>query len=558
MITPDDLTRISLFAQIPAGERRTIAQHAADVLLNEDEWLLLEGQAAAFFGLLEGRIEVHKWYGRSNQCIAAYEPGEYFGEVPLLLGAPALASLRAAKRSRVMRLEPQEFLELVTKCSVLSGEISKTMMARVARVRQWTINSPPAVATVTGHPADVECYKLREFLTLNRIPFTWNNPGTNAPAGPPVVELASRRRLEAPSLRELARALGLQVDPKLDSYDMVIVGGGPAGLAAAVYGASEGLCTLLVERFACGGQAGISSRIENYLGFPAGLTGDELSERAYQQAERLGAELLTARSITGIEPAASAGEPHTVVLDGDTRVPARAIILATGVNWRRLDIPGMDRLVGHGIYYGAARSEAVRFNGKHVHLVGGGNSAGQAAMYFANYAESVTMLVRGATLAESMSQYLIDQLRTKANVKIEKEARVVGVEGTDTLEAIEVECGSSGRRERRPSDGLFVFIGATPQTDWLPQPIVRDQWGYVCTGRDVMDLLRERAAGTWQLERDPYLLETSVPGILAAGDVRHGSVKRVSAAVGEGSMAIAEAHYYLSELHASMPAAEGA
>jgi thioredoxin reductase (NADPH) len=328
------------------------------------------------------------------------------------------------------------------------------------------------------------------------------------------------------------------------------VGGGPTGLAAAVYGASEGLATLLVERIACGGQAGTSSRIENYLGFPAGLSGEELSERATQQAHRLGAELLVARTVTEIVPAEDGGSPHTVVLDDGSRVLARTVILATGVAWRRLDVPGMDRLVGHGVYYGAARAEAMRMRGRTVHLIGGGNSAGQAALLFADYAESVTMLVRGPSLAASMSQYLIEQLDAKGNVTVETNTEVVGVEGEDALEAIDVVTGKDRRRERRRSDGLFVFIGARAETEWLPERIIRDEWGYVCTGRDVMDLLRERPPAAWPLKRDPYLLETSVPGILAAGDVRHGSVKRVAAGVGEGSMAIAVVHQVLKESEA--------
>jgi thioredoxin reductase (NADPH) len=370
----------------------------------------------------------------------------------------------------------------------------------------------------------------------------------------PLVVLPDGRRLEAPSAREAADAIGLQTAPGAGQYDVIVIGGGPAGLAASVYGASEGLRTLAVERVACGGQAGTSSRIENYLGFPAGLSGDELSGRARQQALRFGAELLVARSATGI--AAGSGsvdsdEVHTVVLEDGTRVTARAIVLATGVQWRRLDIPGMERFAERGVYYGAAATEAQGLRGRTVHLIGGGNSAGQAALLFSSYAESVTMLVRGPSLAASMSQYLIDQLATKANVAIETETEVVQVDGGDRLESIDVTCGRPMERERRASDALFVFIGAHAETAWLPSDVIRDQWGYVCTGRDVVDLLRERTSTTWPRERDPFLLETSVPGIFAAGDVRHGSIKRVASGVGEGSMAIAFVHQYLAELESA-------
>ncbi|HEY7637720.1 MAG TPA: FAD-dependent oxidoreductase [Gemmatimonadales bacterium] len=546
MITADLLTRISLFAKVPENERNSLAARAADLHLRQGEWLLVEGQAPAFFGLLDGRIDVYKIVGGEERRIASYGPGDYFGEVPLLLGAPAIASLQAAEPARLMRLEPADFLYLVSHCPVLSGEITRTWAARVKQVGRLAVDSPAALITVIGDPQDAACYDVREFLSRNRVGFTWQQGN-----GRPVVLLADGSRLEAPNARELAKAVGLQTAPKRDAYDVVIVGGGPAGLAAAVYGASEGLRALLVERIACGGQAGTSSRIENYLGFPGGLGGDELSARAYRQALRFGAELMVSRSVERLEPGDAGADQatcHTVVLDGDARVSAQTVILATGVEWRRLTVPGIERLMGHGVHYGAARSEAMRMQGRTVHLIGGGNSAGQAALFFADYASSVTMLVRGRSLAASMSQYLVDQLYAKANVTVETETEVVGLEGSDTLEALEVVTGPDRRRERRQSDALFVLIGGQAATTWLPERIICDQWGYVCTGRDVLDLLPARTPGTWPLDRDPYLLETSVPGILAAGDVRHGSIKRVSAGVGEGCTAIAVVHQYLAEL----------
>jgi thioredoxin reductase (NADPH) len=558
MITADLLSQISLFAPLPESERASVAARAADVRVGANEYLIVEGQTPAFFGLLEGRIDVWKSMGGHDERITTFGPGDYFGEVPLLLGSPALASLLATEPARLMRLDAPDFLEMVSQCRVLSGEISRTMATRIARLQQVAVDAPSTMATVIGHPTDPACYSLREFLSRNRVPFTWREDGhatrgapeTAAPP-PPTVILPDGRRLEAPSFRALADALGMQTTPVHELYDVAIVGGGPAGLAAAVYGASEGLRTLLVERTALGGQAGTSSRIENYLGFPGGLAGDELSAKAYLQARRFGAEMLVARSVAGFEAAEpGSAEPHALVLDDGTRVAARAVILATGVEWRRLDIPGFERLVGHGVYYGAARAEALRLRGQNVHLIGGGNSAGQAAMLFSSYAESVTMLVRGPSLADSMSQYLVNQLAAKGNATVECNAEVLGVEGGDGLEAIHVVCGPGRRKERRPSGGLFVFIGARAETSWLPETVIRDQWGYVCTGRDVMDLLHERPPATWPLARDPYLLETSIPGVLAAGDVRHGSIKRVSAGVGEGSMAVAVVHQYLAEQRA--------
>jgi thioredoxin reductase (NADPH) len=543
------------------------------VRLHQGEWLILEGQTPAFFALLEGRLALHKSIAGRDQHLMTYDPGEYFGEVPLLLASPAVASVRAVEPARVMRLDPSDFHDLISHCRVLNGEIMKTMARRVGLLQQLVADTPLTAATLIGRQSDLSCLELREFLVRNRVNFAWRDlddsdaadrlvcdgiltsadQATTAFDGlaMPLVVLRDGRRMEAPSFRALADALGLQTAPRRDAYDVVIIGGGPAGLAAAVYGASEGLCTLLIERTACGGQAGTSSRIENYLGFPGGLSGDDLSSKAYQQALRFDAELLVARSVISIEPGdptSSETAAHTIVLDDGTRLTTKAVVMATGVQWRQLDTPGVKRLTGHGVYYGASSMEALSLRGRRVHLIGGGNSAGQAAMKFSNYAESVTMLVRGPSLAASMSQYLIAQLASKENVTIETQADVISVEGDDHLEAINLGVGPSRRRERRESDALFVFIGAYAQTDWLPEKLIRDQWGYICAGRDVMDLLAEHAVGTWPLERDPYLLETSVPGIFTAGDVRHGSIKRVASSVGEGSMAIAFVHQYLAEV----------
>ncbi len=334
----------------------------------------------------------------------------------------------------------------------------------------------------------------------------------------------------------VAELLGIATEPAAAEYDTVIVGAGPAGLAAAVYGASEGLRTIVVEREAPGGQAGTSSRIENYLGFPSGVSGDELASRALQQARRLGAEILVTRSITRIDAAT-----HQVHLDGGDVLRARTIILACGVAWRHLAIEGFDRLAGKGIFYGAARSEAANTHGLDIHIIGAGNSAGQAAMFFSSHARSVTILYRGETLQKSMSHYLVDQLATRANIRVLYRTEVVAAHGDTSLEAIDVRDAATGETTRLESGGLFIFIGADAETAWLPPEIALDQKGYVLTGSDV------RAAGRWQLDRDPYLLETSVPGIFACGDVRFSPVKRVAAAVGEGSMAIAFVHQYLTE-----------
>jgi thioredoxin reductase (NADPH) len=351
-----------------------------------------------------------------------------------------------------------------------------------------------------------------------------------------MLRLADGAILVRPRPREFAARLGLQTTPQFKEYDTVIIGGGPAGLAAAVYGASEGLRTIVVEQEAPGGQAETSSRIENYLGFPSGISGSELASRAHRQAKRLGAEILVARKIVRIDPHA-----RRIVLDNEEELNARTVIVASGVSWRRLAADGFDRLLGKGIFYGAARSEASIAQGLDVHLIGAGNSAGQAAMFFANHARTVTLIVRAETLEKSMSQYLIEQVRTKANIRVALQSEVKAVHGDTHLSAIDVLNRRSNTVQRVDSSGLFVFIGADAETAWLPPEIARDPRGYILTGADVVK------AGRWKESRDPYLVETSVPGVFACGDVRFSPVKRVASAVGEGSIAIAFIHQYLAE-----------
>src|SRR5450755_1209322 len=538
MITPDLLKDVPLFAEVPAAELATIAARAADIHLRDGEWLIHEGEAPAFFILLSGRLEVTKSFGGIERQINTYAPGTFSGEIPLLLGSPAIASLRATEPCRVCRLDEHDFRQLIVACPKLNAELMRTMATRLGYLQQAALETPVATVTIIGHRFDLACHDLRDFLARNRVLFRWHDPRdpearVGLAAEPqadetyPVVVLADGSRLVTPTFRELAENLGLGTVPAQTCYDLIIVGGGPAGLAAAVYGASEGLCTLLIEREAPGGQAGTSSRIENYLGFPTGISGDDLGLRALKQATRFGVEII-------------------VALDGGNRVETRSVVIASGVAWRELEVVGADRMVGRGIYYGAARTEALNTRGRDIFLIGGGNSAGQAAMFFANYARTVTLLVRGPSLVSSMSHYLIAQLETKSNVKIEVLSQVVGIEGTDHLEAIVIEDRRSGQRRREPTDALFVFIGADAKIEWLRPEIICDQRGYVCTGRDVTDLVAQQH-GSWPLDRDPYLLETSVPGIFAVGDVRHGSIKRVASGVGEGSMAIAFVHQYLGE-----------
>ena len=556
MITIDELRSIPLFATLPDSESAALAARLADIRLHAGEWLVQEGEQPSFFMVVDGSLDVRKIVHGNDRQINVYRPGDYFGELPLLLGAPAIASVRALEPSRVAQLDRGDFSVLFTACKKFSAELTTTMTQRFTRLRTLAEEAPPARVIIVGHRFDIACHQLRDFLVRNRILFRWLDPtrpnlaGEVEPPRPgdryPVVQLPDGRRLVTPTLRELAENLRLQTAPRNAVYDLAIIGGGPAGLAAAVYGASEGLNTIIVEREAPGGQAGTSTRIENYLGFPTGVSGDELGGRALQQAQRFGAEILVARNVVGLD--ADPVQPQrNVLLDGGDRVEARSIVLANGVKWRELDIPSANALVGRGIYYGAARSEAIGCTGLDVFLVGGGNSAGQAALYFSNYARHVTLLVRGKSLADSMSHYLIQQLAAKDNVDVRTRTRIVRVEGELQLDAIVVENRETGALTTEPAHAVFVLIGADAETAWLPPEVICDEKGYVCTGRDVMDLVAQKRS-LWPLERDPFLLETSVPGIFAAGDVRHGSVKRVASGVGEGSMAIAFVHQYLASV----------
>jgi thioredoxin reductase (NADPH) len=521
----------------------------ADITLVPGESAVHEGDARALFGVLAGRFEVIRRVDGVETVIGERKPGEVFGEMSIAFGMLHPGGFRAAEASRVFRIDLDDYHALVAAAPEIGERIGLLAMNRMtgAKGLQARASAPaPFRAIVLGHRRDASCAELRRFLDRNQIRFRWLQPDVPADVAEwagtlpadgdyPAIRVVNGKTVVRPQLRRVAELLDIATEPAAAEYDTVIVGAGPAGLAAAVYGASEGLRTIVIEREAPGGQAGTSSRIENYLGFPSGVSGDELSSRALQQARRLGAEILVTRSITRIDAAT-----HQVYLDGGDVLQARTIILACGVSWRQLAIEGFDRLAGKGIFYGAARSEASNTHGLDIHIVGAGNSAGQAALFFSTHARTVTILYRGESLEKSMSQYLIDQLATRNNIRVQYRNEVVAAHGDALLEALDVLNTATGDTTRLASAGLFIFIGADAETAWLPPEIALDQNGYVLTGADV------RAAGRWQLDRDPYLLETSVPGIFASGDVRYSPVKRVAAAVGEGSMAIAFVHQYLT------------
>ena len=547
MLTIDDVRSVPLFSTLGETELARLAETSADLHLRQGEFAVHEGGDRALYAVLSGKVEVVKVFDGIERTLGWRVPGTIFGEVPIAFGTAFVGGYRAAEPTRVFRVDPKQYYAVAATCPEVAVKVGALARERIGGLQGLSAEAPKARVTMVGNRWDPSCSALRQFLARNQITYDWMTPDASelpvrwsAPRPPdddcPVLRLPDGTLLSRPGTRDLAERLGLQTHARLPEYDTIIIGGGPAGLAAAVYGASEGLRTIVVEREAPGGQAGTSSRIENYLGFPSGVSGDELASRALKQAGRLGAEILVTRSVARIDAAA-----HQVHLDGGDVVNARTIILATGVTWRRLAIDGFDRLIGKGIYYGAARSEASAMHGLDIHLIGAGNSAGQAALFFANHARTVTLLVRGDSLEKSMSAYLVAQLEAQSNVMVRPRSEVVAAHGDTHLTGIDVREGKTAAVHRHDCGGLFVFIGADAETGWLPADIARDDRGYVLTGDDVVK------AGRWTHDRDPYLLESSVPGVFACGDVRLSPVKRVAAAVGEGSMAIAFVHKYLQQ-----------
>lgn len=429
----------------------------------------------------------------------------------------------------------------------------------------WRANFQPVFegVRIIGHRWSAEGHRIRDFLARNLIPYRWLDIEADAEAAElralagaeaeplPIVLLPDGTHFTQASITELAGRLGLHTKAETDSYDLIVVGGGPAGLAASVYGASEGLHTLLIEREAPGGQAGTSSSIENYLGFPVGLSGVDLARRAVAQARRFGTEILSPVEAVGLETVAGY---HVLTLSNGARVSTQALLVATGVSYRLLDAPGADRLAGAGVFYGAAITEALAVQGQDVFVVGGGNSAGQGALYLARFARSVTVLVRGKGLADSMSSYLVERIEAAENIGVEPLSAVDALVGESHLEQVRVRNLASGETRDRAARAIFVFIGAEPRTGWLNGAVQLDPQGYVLSGPDLVRQGRYPAG--WGVEREPYWLETSVPGIFVAGDLRHRSTKRIASAVGEGAMAVTFIHQHSRAPLAPAPAAE--
>jgi thioredoxin reductase (NADPH) len=424
-----------------------------------------------------------------------------------------------------------------------------------ALIEMWRAlgDRPVEETKLVGHRWSSESYRARDFLARNSVPYRWYSVDDSegrrlldaadaTVEDVPVLITPDGAVLRNPSDTGIATAVGLSTEPAADFYDLIVVGAGPAGLGAAVYGASEGLRTVLVERAATGGQAGQSSRIENYLGFPDGVSGAQLTDRARRQAQKFGAEVLSAREVIGLQARGSARIVH---FGDDTELAAHAIILATGVSYRTLEAPGVAELTGRGVYYGSAMTQGPSCEGEDIYIVGGANSAGQAAVFFSRYARTVTVLVRGASLHDSMSHYLIKQLDGIDNIVVRTSTLVGAAHGTEHLERLTLCDRSSGQGDTVVAGSLFIFIGAAPRTEWLGEAVRRDSRGFVLTGPDL--LIDGRRPPGWPVERDPYYLESSVPGVLVAGDARAESVKRVASAVGEGAMAVTLVHRYLED-----------
>jgi thioredoxin reductase (NADPH) len=551
MMTPEETERFEVFAGLDPADCDRLCRVAADISLNAGEYAVHEGDERALLGLIDGHIEVVRLVDGVERRIGERQPGQLIGELSIVFGMRQPAGFRATVPSRVFRIEANDYHAAVSEAPEIAervGLLAQNRMAGPRGLQAVVSETTPFRAVVLGYRWDASCAELRRFLDRNQIRFKWLQPDVPAEAeqwdGPlpeagdlPALRVINGKTVFRPQLRRVAELLDIPTEPAAADYDVVVVGGGPAGLAAAVYGASEGLRTIVVEREAPGGQAGTSSRIENYLGFPSGVSGAELSSRALQQARRLGAEIIVTRPIARIDAASL-----QVHLDGGDVLRARTIIIACGVAWRHMNVAGFEELVGKGIFYGSARSEAANTHGLDVHIVGAGNSAGQAAMFFSTHARSVTIVCRGDSLEKSMSRYLVDQIATRANIRVLPQTEVTAAYGAPSLEAIAVRESVTGEITRLDSGGLFIFIGADAETSWLPAEVALDPKGYVLTGPEA------RATGVWPLDRDPYLLETSVPGIFACGDVRLSPVKRVAAAVGEGSMAIAFVHQYLRDV----------
>jgi thioredoxin reductase (NADPH) len=532
--------QIAEFARCTAGAPRSFEDGQVLYAVGERDF--------KFFIVKSGAIEMIDYSGDEPNMIATHHRGQFTGDTAFLTGTPALVSAVARGDCVVYKVAAEELRRALNRCPVLSDIILQAFIAR----RQLLRESPEFTGLrVIGSRYSRDTFRIREFLAQNRQPFTSLDLETDpqvdrllkqfgvTEADTPVVACGRKLLLRNPSNRQLADVMGIHQPLEQTLYDLVVVGAGPAGLAAAVYGASEGLRTVLLERSAPGGQAGSSMRIENYLGFPTGITGRDLADRALIQANKFGAALSVTTPVTRL----AFDETYPVAhVDGGEQVATKCLLIATGVDYRRLGVEGCEEFEGRGVYYAATPAEGDMCRGAEVLVVGGGNSAGQAAVFLSQHAARVLLLIRGDDLYKNMSSYLVQRIEQTPNIELLRNTTVQRMEGDDHLDSVTIFNSRAGEERRVETPAVFSFIGAVPRTEWLPPEIERDEKGFVRTGPDLTD-----AAG-WQPRRSPFLLETSCPGVFAAGDVRSGSVKRVASAVGEGAMAVQLVHAYLKQL----------
>lgn len=529
------------------AEIDALARNGSRRSLRDGQALFQSGdQRGGFFIILKGTVAVIDHSVEPPVTIAVHGPGQFTGDIDILRRRRTVVSAVARGETEVLGISSNDVRRLIGELPRLGETILQAFIAR----REELLETGFVGVRVIGSGASRESFRLREFLSRNQVPLTWvdatDDPGVGemlrnfgvATEDLPVVAIAGQPLMRRPSIREVAEVLDLRRPIRNDVYDLVIIGAGPAGLGAAVYAASEGLRTLVLEAEAPGGQAGVATRIENYLGFPTGISGAELTGRATLQAQKFNAELSSPVCVVGLE----LQDTHPRVrLDSGERARARCVLIATGADYSKLDIPGREQFDGVGVFYAATPMELTTCEGRDVVVVGGGNSAGQAAMFLSEHTHRVWLLIRGDDMRRSMSSYLADRVDAATNVEVRHHTEVRRILGTERLEGVLVEDTSTGETRRIDTSAVFSFIGAVPRTDWLPPEVETDAKGFIRTGRSVAD------SPHWKLEREPYLLETSHAGVFAAGDARLDSITRVASAVGEGAMAIKFVHAYLAE-----------
>jgi thioredoxin reductase (NADPH) len=547
------------FPRLDEADVAGLAEIGSRRSLQDGEVLFEAGEErCGFFVVLSGAVKVVDGSGDAAQIVSVHKQGEFTGDVDVLGARRAIVSAVAEGATEVLHIPSGDLNRLLSEQPDLGETILNAFIAR----RELLMESGFQGLRVIGSHDSLRAFQLCEFLARNQVPHTWIKVEIDHGVGQlladlgvtekdlPVVAYGDRPLLRNPSLAQLAEQVGLKSTLDKNCYDLVVIGAGPAGLAAAVYGASEGLRTLVLDGAGPGGQAGASTKIENYLGFPTGITGADLMSRAVLQAQKFGAQFSTPSLVSALD---LDGELPTIHIEGDGTVTTKCVLIATGAAYRKLDIPERERFDGLGVYYAATQTELVACHETDVIVVGGGNSAGQAIMFLSQHTRSVTVLLRGSDLYASMSSYLADRIEAAENVKVRYHSKIRRLAGEERLEAVEIEDTETDARETIKTPAVFSFIGAVPCTKWLPAQIETDADGFICTGRDVTNPapgLPMRDARTPNPMRPAFPMETSYPGVFAAGDVRAGSTKRVSSAVGEGAMAIRYVHEYLSELDA--------